>query len=236
MSHVVLKLSGEYYTVFMGSLHVKPRALFVSMAFAEFSDRVRRALTDLCQVEEVLEAFPTEMPVAIVVVACSSPRDLSPPRGPLTVLVPRVPYLLVFPDGVNDASDPLLARIAGHLIETETTFRITNLEQFRRNLGLLLPSFTQDFTDIVSSPSSLPRYNIVSGDSLALNDEVKVDAVLTEPSSLPPEFSITFDPSLSPDQIRATLTALAGYYRACGGVGLSVEFESQETVAEEVHA
>jgi hypothetical protein len=42
------------------------------------------------------------------------------------------------------------------------------------------------------------------------------------------ELFITFDPSLSAAQTKATLTALAEYYRACGGVGLPAEFESQE--------
>lgn len=47
---------------------------------------------------------------------------------------------------------------------------------------------------------------------------------------------ITFDPGLSGDQVEATLTALANYYRHCGGVGLPAEFEPQEAVTEEVHA
>jgi hypothetical protein len=42
------------------------------------------------------------------------------------------------------------------------------------------------------------------------------------------ELLVTFDSSLSAEQIRATLTALAVYYRACGGVGLPAEFEGQE--------
>ena len=47
---------------------------------------------------------------------------------------------------------------------------------------------------------------------------------------------VTFDPSLPGDQVEATLTALANYYRHCGGVGLPEEFELQESVTEEVHA
>jgi DNA-binding NtrC family response regulator len=49
------------------------------------------------------------------------------------------------------------------------------------------------------------------------------------------DLSIEFDPSLSPEQIASTLTALANYYRACGGVGLPVEFENQEAITEGVH-
>jgi hypothetical protein len=55
-------------------------------------------------------------------------------------------------------------------------------------------------------------------------------------ASPPQEVPIAFDPAVTPGQITATLTAIANYYRACGGVGLSVEFENQEAVPEEVHA
>ncbi len=51
------------------------------------------------------------------------------------------------------------------------------------------------------------------------------------------EFLITFDPSLSGEQIREALSALADYYRVCGGVGLQVEFETEIVrVAGPVHA
>ena len=44
---------------------------------------------------------------------------------------------------------------------------------------------------------------------------------------------IVIDPDLSPEQIIGTLSALANYYRVCGGVGLSVDFTGQEEVVEE---
>jgi hypothetical protein len=47
---------------------------------------------------------------------------------------------------------------------------------------------------------------------------------------------VTFDPSLSGEQVEATLTALANYFRQCGGIGLPAEFETHEAVTEEVHA
>lgn len=60
----------------------------------------------------------------------------------------------------------------------------------------------------------------------------------TEPTTMDDDsvIVVTFDPSLSSDQVEATLTALANYYRQCGGVGLPAEFEPQEAVTEEVHA
>ena len=47
------------------------------------------------------------------------------------------------------------------------------------------------------------------------------------------DFTITFDPELSPEQIKGTLIALAEYYRQCGGVGLEVDFELEEVLASE---
>jgi len=37
------------------------------------------------------------------------------------------------------------------------------------------------------------------------------------------DFEIAFSPDLSPEQARLALTALADYYRACGGIGFEVE-------------
>jgi hypothetical protein len=51
------------------------------------------------------------------------------------------------------------------------------------------------------------------------------------------DFSIAFDPSFSPDEVKGILTALADYYRACGGAGLELDFDLQEaSVREPVHA
>lgn len=47
--------------------------------------------------------------------------------------------------------------------------------------------------------------------------------------------SLVIDPLLTPEQIISTLTALANYFRACGGVGLTIEFESQEAVTEHIY-
>jgi hypothetical protein len=52
-----------------------------------------------------------------------------------------------------------------------------------------------------------------------------------------PDFEIAFDPELSDQEVKAAFEALADYYRACGGVGLAVEFEHEEAVVREpIHA
>jgi hypothetical protein len=47
------------------------------------------------------------------------------------------------------------------------------------------------------------------------------------------QIDITFDSTLSPEQITGFLNALADYYRACGGAGLAIDFELQELIVQE---
>ena len=52
-----------------------------------------------------------------------------------------------------------------------------------------------------------------------------------------PDFTITFDESLSPHQVIAALDALADYYRARGGAGFEIDFQLEELLVRElVHA
>lgn len=51
-------------------------------------------------------------------------------------------------------------------------------------------------------------------------------------SDLYGDFEIAFAPELSPNQIKGTLTALAEYYRACGGIGFAVDFEFESMARE----
>ena len=48
------------------------------------------------------------------------------------------------------------------------------------------------------------------------------------------DFTITFAPELSPEQITSTLQLLADYYRVCGGVGFEIDFELEEARAPEL--
>jgi hypothetical protein len=79
-----------------------------------------------------------------------------------------------------------------------------------------------------------------SADKTAEPSRVRVGQVAKDMRNRAPngsdELFVTFDPSLSAEQIQRTLTALAQYYRACGGVGLPADFESQEApVLEDLH-
>lgn len=47
------------------------------------------------------------------------------------------------------------------------------------------------------------------------------------------DFTVTFAPGLSSDQVRKALDALATYYRICGGVGLQSDFELSDVLVEE---
>lgn len=48
------------------------------------------------------------------------------------------------------------------------------------------------------------------------------------------EFTITFDHELATEQVKGVLYALAEYYRACGGVGLEMDFELEEALTREL--
>ncbi|HEX3104940.1 MAG TPA: DUF4062 domain-containing protein [Terriglobales bacterium] len=61
-----------------------------------------------------------------------------------------------------------------------------------------------------------------------LRQQLTLSLLKIEKKRLGPTFSIAFDPELSEDQVRTTFHALSEYFRACGGVGLAVEFERQE--------
>jgi hypothetical protein len=63
------------------------------------------------------------------------------------------------------------------------------------------------------------------------------DAVAVPPSGrsqieghlhIPPELRVSFAPELSAAQVTGSLQALADYFRACGGIGLRVEYEAIE--------
>jgi hypothetical protein len=50
------------------------------------------------------------------------------------------------------------------------------------------------------------------------------------------DFEVYFAPNFSPDEVKDILTALADYYRKCGGAGFELDLEPQEaTVKEPVH-
>jgi len=49
------------------------------------------------------------------------------------------------------------------------------------------------------------------------------------------DFSVAFSAELTPEQVRATLEALADYYRACGGAGFQIDFELESVVIEPRH-
>ena len=55
----------------------------------------------------------------------------------------------------------------------------------------------------------------------------RVDADATVPSTTMDSLSLTFDNNLSSEQITGALTALADYFRVCGGVGFKVVLERE---------
>lgn len=67
------------------------------------------------------------------------------------------------------------------------------------------------------------------------DEKLAYDAAHAAPEGF--DFSIEFDSRFSPDEVKSLLTALADYYRACGGAGFELDFELQEaSVREPIHA
>lgn len=60
---------------------------------------------------------------------------------------------------------------------------------------------------------------------------------MTENKPTSGKFEILFAPELTADQVTASLTALADFYRACGGAGLQIDFECADVlIGETTHA
>jgi hypothetical protein len=59
----------------------------------------------------------------------------------------------------------------------------------------------------------------------ALARSRSLDSVENQPSD---QITISFAPELTPFQVTETLTALANYFRACGGAGMPAEFEFEQ--------
>jgi hypothetical protein len=201
----------------------KPLALFVSLADDDFSQKVRKIAEVSCSIEEApnLNALPAALPATVVIVAFSSPRKITRPVENLTVLVPRIPYFIVFPDGAHIESNAEYSRISRQLIETQTTFNAVPYSDLQEVLG-------------VAVAASTGQVDVRVNDSLSLSDSLDFEVGSFGHSLLYSEVPVVFDDALSAEQIKSTLTAIANYYRACGGVGLSIDFESQEAVTEEV--
>jgi DNA-binding winged helix-turn-helix (wHTH) protein len=73
---------------------------------------------------------------------------------------------------------------------------------------------------------SAARTKVATGASAAVEGHLGGEA----------DFEIHFDPDFAPQEVKEILTALADYYRACGGAGLALDLEAQEaTVTEPVH-
>jgi Domain of unknown function (DUF4062) len=69
-----------------------------------------------------------------------------------------------------------------------------------------------------------------------LHQQLTTSLLKLKETRFTPDFEIAFDQELSEQEVKAAFEALADYYRACGGVGLSVEFEHEEAeVREPIH-
>jgi len=198
-----------------------PFVVFVGLADSQFNEKVRSAISRTHGVLDLSEADDRyrRVPRIDAIVVPFAPSTFQESQFQALQSLPserqKVPIYLVHLD--DDRLTPWQDEIKKRQIISQRAYRIVQWSQF---LGLFV-------RETAESPHGLDPSAIVSA-------AIAIAGVLL----IPPlhEVSIAFDPAVTPEQIEATLTALANYYRACGGVGLSVEFENQEAISEEVHA
>jgi hypothetical protein len=154
-------------------------------------------------------------------------------------LAPNFPYAQIYVDLKGASATPLtaaqaLARIMKSfdpdltIPESETALRsLFTSALFGKRAILLLDDASdaaqveplvppQGSVMIVTSRKPIPLGGLMQLTLGPLPDLQRLDRQ---------DFEIRFDPSLSKEQITATLNALADYFRACGGIGLNSDFE-----------
>lgn len=199
-----------------------PRALFVSLSTVEFSDRVRgtanlffdivASIPPISAVDLIGQPFRAGSFSKVVIIAFSPKHgsELPPARtiDEIVAALPNSKYYFVFPDDQpQDPLEPFIDKVLDGRLRERAVVSL------------------RDFVSALEVEFGDGRAVIRSGEAFGKGGEVVND-----------ELTVSFDPSLSAEQIEKILTALANYYRACGGVGLSAEFEHQEaSVLEDAH-
>jgi hypothetical protein len=130
--------------------------------------------------------------------------------------------ILVFvkaPPSVSGDSNEALdrARFLARMERERIIVRFNSTEELANQIVAVLTSLRGEFRD--RAPEELDE---ALQQLVALHLEIPLEI-----------FNIVFAPDLSADQVKATLAALADYYRACGGVGLRMDFEIADVLVEE---
>jgi hypothetical protein len=199
----------------------RPRTLFVGLSIQEFNARVRSLAEHYFEIVDVVPPTgtpaglllkgPGVIPHEAVIIAFSptgsSELPLAKTISEVVNAFPESEYYFVFPDDQpQDPMEPFIDKVLDGRVPGRAVVSLRN--------------FVSAFEDSVGELSGHAAGG-ASAHAFAGGGDI--------PGKIPnDELFITFDQSLSADQIKATLTAFAAYYRACGGVGLPAEFESQE--------
>jgi hypothetical protein len=115
----------------------------------------------------------------------------------------------------HEASDQ--ARFVASLERERLLVRFDSTGELSNQIVSVLTSLRTEFRDRPPEERDVELQQLV-----ALHLEI--------PSEM---FNMVFAPDLSAYQVKATLAALADYYRACGGIGLQMDFEVADVMVEE---
>jgi transcriptional regulator with PAS, ATPase and Fis domain len=77
------------------------------------------------------------------------------------------------------------------------------------------------------------RFVMQSRDGRVSLEQLPPEIRSSSRSPIPSDFEIRFSPDFTAAEVKALLTALADYYRSCGGLGLAMTFETEQVVVDE---
>lgn len=106
---------------------------------------------------------------------------------------------------------------------------------WQRQMSYLSQQIFSRLVKIIGSDSPRELQFVVLGSragSIIVRQEhaIPIESAEMPEFNVDSDFNIKFAPECSAQQVQATLTALAEYYRACGGVGFQIDFEMEEVL------
>jgi len=94
--------------------------------------------------------------------------------------------------------------------------------------ALAVVEWPENVNDVIRLARNI---HLVTGGGISFDMSILRRAL--QKSRTPDEFEVVFSEDLSPSEIKDALTALADYFRRCGGVGLEATFEAEEVQVSE---
>jgi hypothetical protein len=112
---------------------------------------------------------------------------------------------------------------------TAETLTLITLKRARDRIG----EFTEGHSVVPNSQEVIDWLMTLAHDVSEIHKRAALAYQAVKDILLSPDFDIVCDSSLQPHQLIGALTALADFYRACGGLGFQIDFELQDVYVRE---